>query len=272
MPIRKQEGYSTLELVIAIFFMGIMVFYSYQMLVRQKNMVVRVNQNVEATTILYDMRQLLKGDGCKENFQGLKVNERPGKILSLRAIKIKSDGTSIVENEFSVEPFISDNKNEENGYKSISHQENSLSKTGLRIKSYELSSLSNTGENTPKKPFLIVNFDRGKIKEEYPRKIQLYAEVKRNKILDCSLHPITNRGRAFRKLGGELYFEERYMNLGADQVIAPLNLKGGIFTSAPEEKCKRRLVGTLFYEKKEKVWKVCTKKGLRSLTEMRDFK
>lgn len=253
MLIKSQKGFSSTELLIAVAFMGIMVFYSYQMLLRQKRMVMRVNQNVEATTFVYEMRKLLQGSGCRENFRGFNRIQPPGNILSLKALKQFEDGTSEVSEVYNV----------------TTQEKEKASPTGLEVKSYELNPSGVNSSMRSDRTYLVITFERSGLKELFKKQIRIYTQEVNGTITDCSLVPFNKNQGFFAQNAGEIIFKGEKMNLGATYPIGTLSVKGGYYATKPIGGCNVRTEGTLFYDEKDKVWKLCTQAGVRPLIDKR---
>lgn len=253
MLIKNQRGFSSTELLIAIAFMGIMVFYSYQMLVRQKRVVIRVNQNVEATTHVFEMRKLLQGAGCRENFRGYNRIQGPGAIMSLKALRQFEDGTSEIREVFKVAGMIADKE----------------SSTGLEIESYQLTPSGVKSMMRSDRTYLVVTFARSELKETFQKQIRIYTQELNGVITDCSLVPFNKNQGYFAQNAGELLFKKEKINLGATLPIGTVSVKGGYYATPPLGGCHSQTAGALYYDKKDKVWELCTLNGVRKLVDKR---
>lgn len=216
-------------------------------------MVMRVNQNVEATTYVYEMRKLLQGSGCRENFRGFNRIQPPGNILSLKALRQFEDGTSEISEVYSV----------------TSLENEKPSSTGLEISSYELNPSGVKSSMRSDRTYLVVTFSRQGLNESFKKQIRIYTQEVNGTITDCSLVPFNKNQGHFAQNAGEVLFKGSKMSLGATAAKSELNVKGGYFATKPLGGCNRTTEGTLYYESKEKVWKICTFKGLRSLVDKR---
>lgn len=255
MLIRNQKGLSSTEILIAVSFLGIMVFFSYQMLLRQQNMVIKANQNVEATTILYEMRKVLSGPGCKENLAGLNRIVNPGNINSLKKITQFPDGTSEIE-----EVFVAKNT----GAKKFSE-------TGLKIQSYQLDPKGVKQTIRPDKTYLIVNFERGFDGPIMRKQIRIYTQETNGVITNCSLVPFIRSADNWLQVGSELQLKAEKLGVGTDQLTQKLNVKGGIFSTPPAGGCNQNSYGALFYNQISGHWELCTSKGIVSLIDNRSL-
>ena len=251
--IKNERGLSSTEVLIAIAFLGIMVFFSYQMLLRQQTMVKRVNQNVEATTLLFEMRKYLSGLGCKENLAGFSRILGPGTITSLKKLVTYPDGTSEIVNVFetsdlSKEPY---------------------SETGLKVRSYQLDP---KGLNEPirtDKTYLIVNFDRGFDGPGMRRQIKIYTQETNGVITNCSLVPFMRNSGAWLQVGNELKLKVDKVGVGTKDLRERLNIKGGLYATPPTGGCNQNSFGTVFFNSSAKAWELCTSKGVIPLTDSR---
>lgn len=253
MLIRNQKGLSSTEILIAVAFLGIMVFFSYQMLMRQKTMVMKVNQNVEATTILYEMRKILNGPGCKENLAGLNRIVAPGGVVTLKKLVQYPDGTSAVEEVFGV-------KNQ--GTKDFS-------KTGLSIQSYQLDPKGIKETLRPDTTYLIVNFDRGFDGPTMRRQIRIYTQETNGVITNCSLVPFVRNAGTWLQVGTELQLKVDKVGIGTEQLSQRLNIQGGLYVTPMAGGCNQNSYGSFYYNPTGQYWEVCTSTGVVPLIDNR---
>lgn len=251
----NELGLSSAEVLIAVAFLGIMVFFSYQMLERQKKVVNRANQNVEATTILYDMRKILTGPGCKENFSGYNRIAVTGTIRFLKRLTSFPDGTSSVEETYQV----------------AEHPEPFKSKTGLKIKSFSLNPRGLGEKLSPDKTYLVVHFDRTFAVGDFKRHIRLYTQETNGVITNCSLVPFARDSGGWAQEGRELKLLSDKLGVGTSELKDRLNIKGGLYATPPAGGCNKNTEGTLYFEPKKSSWVLCTRNGLIELRDKRSL-
>ena len=253
MLIKNQKGLSSTEILIAVAFLGIMVFFSYQMLMRQQTMVKKVNQNVEATTILFEMRKVLSGPGCKENLAGLNRIVAPGGINALKKLVQFPDGTSSIQQVFVAQ---------EAGA-------NTFSKTGLTIQSYQLDPKGIRETLRPDKTYLIVNFNRGFEGPILRRQIRIYTQETNGVITNCSLVPFMRSAGSWLQVGSELRLSVDKAGIGTEQLKQVLNIKGDLYATPPAGGCNENSYGGLFYNPNTGRWELCTSRGIIPLEDNR---
>lgn len=253
MLIKNQKGLSSTEILIAVAFLGIMVFFSYQMLMRQQMTVKKVNQNVEATTILFEMRKVLSGPGCKENLAGLSRIVEPGGINALKKLVQFPDGTSDIEQVFVAK---------EAGA-------NKFSKTGLTIQSYRLDPKGLRETLRPDKTYLIVNFDRGFGGPVLKRQIRIYTQETNGVITNCSLVPFMRSAGSWLQVGSELRLNVDKIGVGTDELKQSMNIKGEVYSTPPAGGCNENSYGGLFYNSTSGRWELCTSRGVIPLVDNR---
>ncbi len=251
----NERGLSSAEILISVSFLGIMVFFSYQMLERQKTMIKRVNQNVEATTLLFDMRKVLSGPGCKENLAGLNRIVVEGNIRLLKRLISYADGTSSVEEDFHV----------------AAHPQAYQSKTGLKIKAYSLNPRGLGEKLSPDKTYLIVDFDRTSADGAFRRQIRLYTQETNGVITNCSLVPFSRDSGGWSQEGRELKLRADKLGIGTTKLRERVNLRGGLYATPPVGGCNQNTEGAFFYNPDAKEWKLCTANGIVDLNDLRSL-
>jgi hypothetical protein len=251
--IKNEKGLSSAEILISVAFMGIMVFFSYQMLNRQKKMVVKVNQNVEATTVLFDMRKSLSGPGCKENLSGYGRILVAGNIQSLKKLVTYQDGTSTVQNIYGVNDS----------------QPEPFSKTGLSIQSYELNPRGIAESLMPDKTYLIVNFNRGEVEGTLRRQIRVYTQETNGVITNCSLVPFARDAGSWTQVGKELHLKVKSVGIGTSELTTKFSLKGGLYATPPVGGCNNQTYGSFYFNSEYGRWELCTNRGVLPLTDRR---
>lgn len=253
MLIRNQKGLSSTEILIAVAFLGIMVFFSYQMLMRQKIMVKKANQNVEATTLLFEMRKVLSGPGCKENLSGLNRIVAPGTINSLKKLVQFPDGTSDIEEVFATK----------------ARGGGSYSKTGLVVQSYQLDPKGIKETLRPDKTYLIVNFERGFEGPTMRRQIRVYTQETNGVITNCSLVPFIRSGGTWLQVGSELQLKAEKVGIGTGELTRKLNVKGGLYATPPAGGCNQNSYGSFYFNPAAGHWEVCVSNGVVPLVDNR---
>lgn len=253
MWIKDERGLSSAEILIAVSFLGIMVFFSYQMLERQKTMIIRVNQNVEATTLLFDMRKVLSGPGCKENLAGFNRIAVAGNVKFLKRLISYPDGTSSVEET----------------YQTSDRQDAYQSKTGLKIKSFALNPRGLGEKLSPDKTYLVVTFDRTHADGDFQRQIRLYTQETNGVITNCSLVPFSRDSGGWSQEGRELKLRANKLGIGTTELKERLNLKGSLYALPPDGGCNDKVEGAIYYNPQNKVWNLCTPTGLVELKDQR---
>lgn len=255
MWIKDEKGLSSAEILIAFAFLGIMVFFSYQMLMRQRRVVIKVNQNLEATTILYEMRKSLSGAGCKENLAGYSRILNPGTIKFLKRLIRFEDGTSEIEQIYPIIDIGGD----------------SFSETGLKIKSYELNPRGLNESLKTDKTYLLVDFHREEAEGPLRKQIRLYTKETNGVITNCSLVPFANETGSWAQVGKELQLKVKKLGVGTLDLSADVNILGGLNVSPPVGGCNSQSFGSIYFNNQVGYWELCTNRGVIPLVDKRVF-
>jgi len=246
---------SSIELLLSVAFLGIVVFFCYQMMMRQKRMVIKVNQNIEVTSLVHKMRNILMGVGCRENLAGFSRITPLGEITKLNNIVNFIDGTSSIEESFSTERG----------------QGADISETGLELEGFELNPQLRDMPVRSDRTYLSVHFKRSNLKESMTRTIRIFTKDTNGVITDCSLVPFTEGKSVWRQVGDALVFDSGFVNLKAQNLKGKLNIEGGLFVTSPLGQCSPTSRGVLYYSPRRAKWMLCTQRGEVALEDERFF-
>jgi len=249
----NEDGFGSTELLISVFFLLIMVFFSYQMLKRQEQTVIFANQNVEATTIIFQMRSLLVGAGCSENFSGMNRQSAEDEIKSLKKTIIYDDGTFEVKETFPVE----------------SYGVQDFSKTGLSVESYSLDPKAVNRSKRGDRVYLYVRFKRGEEREYLVKTITIYIQHKLGIIENCSLSPFARSLGKWTNFGKELIYKRGNVGIKTNNIKAALNIKGSLYVEKKLNTCDSSHRGIFGYDPRKKVWTICGPGGNLPLFDKR---
>lgn len=255
MLIKSKKGFISLELLLSICFLIVMVFFSYQMLTRQRETIIQANQEVEATGYLYEIKDILSRQ-CTFNFKGLSLSERTNQIKHVKELIEYEDGSSLEAKRFSRDEKVIKG-----------------SKTGLGIASYTLSPHSLKREVTAGKGYFIVRFDRGPEKRKLIKHFPVFVELKEGAISKCSLSPFT------RELGlwlekDNLLSVDKAVGFGVQKLTASINVhEGGLYIEKGTSQCLGKIdSGAVFWDTSTKKWFLCTHLGLEPLEDKIEVK
>ena len=250
MLISNRKGFISLELLLSICFLIVMVFFSYQMLTRQRETIIKANQEVEATGYLFEIKEILSRQ-CTLNFKGLTLNDRTNQIQSIKELIEYEDDTVLEKERFS--------------------RKDSLikgSKTGLSIASYTLSPRSLKRKVEPGRGYFIVRFSRGADKRVLTKRIPLFIQQQEGSISKCSLSPFP------RQLGlwlekDNLLTTKKAVGFGVEQLSASVNIhEDGLYVEKGMSQCKGvQDSGAIFWDTTLKKWHLCTSLGLEVLED-----
>lgn len=250
---KNQDGFGSTELLISVFFLLIMVFFSYQMLKRQEQTVVFANQNVEATTLIFQMRSLLVGGGCSENFSGFSRQLPEGNIKALKKTVIYDDGSFEVKETFPIE----------------SYGVQDFTKTGLKVAGYSLDPRGMNRTTRGDRVYLYVRFKRGAEKEYLIKTITIYIQENQGIIENCSLSPFARSLGKWTDLGKELTYKRGNVGIKTNDLKAALSVKGSIYVENNLNICDGSHRGVFGYDQKKKLWTICTQRGMEPLIDKR---
>ncbi len=246
---------SSVELLLSVAFLGIVVFFCYQMMMRQKRMILKVNQNIEVTSLVHKMRNILKGVGCRENLAGFSRITPLGEIMKINNIVNFIDGTSSIEESFSIERG----------------QGKDISETGLELVGFELNPQYLDKPARSDRTYLTIHFDRVELKEKMTQTIRIFTKDTNGVITDCSLVPFTEGKSMWRQVGDALTFEDGIINIDVKSPRGRLNVSGGVFVSSPLGQCSPSSRGVLYYSPQSGKWVLCTQRGEVTLADERIF-
>lgn len=219
-------------------------------------MVMRVNQNIEVTTVLNSIRETLSAGGCKENLAGFSRVTPRGQITQLNEVLKFLDGTSTVNEKFSTKR--GEGKN--------------WSVTGLELAGFSLDPKGLGETIRPDRTYLLVHFLRGELNEELQRTIRLYTKETNGVITDCSLVPFVKNQEQWQQVGAKLKFLGSAIGVGTQDFSTPLNIEGGVFSTAKLVSCSPSSLGLLQFNESAGHWTLCTRRGVISLLDKGDLK
>lgn len=215
------------------------------MIKEQKKMAIISNQNVEVSEIIYKMKSLLSGNGCKENLAGLEKSKIKENLKFLKTSIIFPNGDEEIMRRFYT--------NNESGI--ISH-------SGLTIREYGHSMLNN-------QDYLDVVFNRHYDGATFIKKIPLYFTFFDNgRIKSCSLWPIKSTKELWESQSGILHLSKNFnLKINNSKSVHKLNLSGLLYVSGVLNRCDNDSIGTIAWNKLTKKFMICHKNELISLTD-----
>ena len=248
--ISSSKGFSTVEAIVSLGFLIILIFFSWQMLEKQKEIVIKSNQDVELTSIVFDIRQALRGDSCTQNFSGLSLDS--DKINSIRMYaKDSQDITTL--------------------YPTDENSEEVTSETGIKVSSYRLDPIGKNNRRREGMTYLKIVFDRGQKLGKVVREIKIYTKIKDYSISKCSLNPFSEGKDLWKEQGNRLLTQMKSLQINSEKNIGTLNIKGGVFVHKSVIPCSRDQRGMIFWNASENRWEICKERGEVSLEDRRVF-
>ena len=249
MWIKKQEGLTSIELIISAGFLIVLIFFSWQMLERQKGSVIKANQDVEATGVVFEIRQALRGRACKENFSGLNINTNPDVIQNIKALSHDDEIQMIYDSGETLKE----------------------SKTGLSLLKYELNPIGLNHRKRDGLTYLKIHFDRGDNLGTTTREIKIFVKETDYKIIDCSLNPFLDTNIFWQDQGNFLSSTVEYFQINSKQRIGTLNIHGGLFVEPSVVNCSNDQWGSIFWSESERQWLSCRRHGVENFSDKRIF-
>lgn len=219
-------------------------------------MVIRVNQNIEVTTVLNNIRDTLSAGGCKENLAGFSRITPRGQIKQLNEVLKYLDGTSSINQKYSIERG----------------QGASWSQTGLELVGFSLNPKGLDETIRPDRTYLLIHLLRAQLEEEIVRSVRLYTKETNGVITDCSLVPFVNTQEIWEQAGVELKLKGDSLSIGTQESTALLNVKGGIYSTAKLVACSADSLGLIQMDERQGLWTLCTKRGVIPLLDRGDLK
>lgn len=249
MWIKKQEGLTSIELIISAGFLIVLVFFSWQMLERQKSTVIKANQDVEATGVVFEIRQALRGRACRENFSGLNISTNSEVIKNIKVLSY-DDEIQMIYN---------------------SGEKLKESKTGLSVSSYELKPVDLNHRKRDGLTYLKIHFDRGDNLGRTTREIKIFVKEIDYKIIDCSLNPFLDMNIFWQDQGNFLSSTVEHFQINSEERIGTLNIQGGLFVEPSVVNCSNDQWGSIFWSESERQWLSCRRHGVESFSDQRIF-
>lgn len=247
--LRREDAFISTELAISIFFLGTLTLFSWQMLKRQESITLNVNNEIEATGALFEIRQALRGFSCNENFSGLELSTPEGVIKGIKAQSLV--GEAFVST-YPVGEMIN------------------LFPSELIIHSYALTPLDESNHKREGVTYLNVTFS-GKKNEILVRQIKLFIKFSQNKITECSLNPLGEYSYFWNDNGHALTSKMKFFQINSDKTVGTLNLQGGLIAYPTVIGCNSQQLGTLYWSKAYRKWMICGPEGIHKLDDSRVF-
>lgn len=247
---KSEDAFISIEVLISLSFLVVLLFFSWQMLERQKRIIVRANQNVEATGVLFEIRQALRGNLCTENFSGLDPVTSKGVIEN---IKMEVNGES---DWFTLFP---------------AGEEVKGSQTHLVLSGYALDPIGMNKRRREGLTFLKVFLEGHNGGEQLEEEIKLFVKLRNGKIAECSLNPFSDANYFWKDNGTGLSSQADYFQINSDKSVGTINLSGGLIVHPTVLGCNFSQRGTLFWSEKEKRWMICSAEGLVPFNDPRVF-
>ncbi len=220
------------------------------MIERQKRIIINANLNVEATGILFEIRQALRGSSCTENFSGLSLNTDPGIIES---IKMEYDNGTEWPRVFPTGEIVEG------------------SPGNLKIASYSLDPIGKSQRKRDGVSFLKVNFTGPKENEQIHKEVKLFVKMINGKISECSLNPFSDSHYFWKDQGDFLSSSFEYFQINSEKTYGTLNLFGGVIVTPSVLGCNHNQIGTIFWSEENKNWMICKNEGFTPFNDSRVF-
>lgn len=213
-----QRGFSTIELMITLGFLGAVVYGGISVLEKQKSNIIRANQEIQMTTLTHELRKVLqKRAQCQRSFQGLKPNTSKEEVSSF----YQRRPTSMAPNT-----WVKVYGNEDIQKITEGPAQLSLASYGLSHSDPEVGPEDQTTE-------LIIRFDRGPIfkqSERYPtKKIKIFYELNSDQtIRTCALTPLQQESPYWELdyTYGQLTYKGQALGVSQNSPEADLDIKG----------------------------------------------
>jgi len=249
LKIKNQEGFSKLEMVFSIGLLLIVISFSWMMLEKQKEYLLRSNQNLEITATLHQIKLLLEGKGCTENFSGLSYNKRESAIEGIKGIDAKD------------QLFYWFRVKEPLGKRELH----------LSIDSYSLRTESRQNQSGQAQiSYLDIEFNRGQALGQSVEPIKIYIQSKSLPFIDkCSLHPFSRENDLWKDQNEGLIMDGDTLSINTQSSTSSLNILGGLYVESSVIKCNRDQWGTLMWDTIQNRWVICQERGLTSLEDKR---
>lgn len=248
--LRHEDGFISVEAVISIFFLGVLTFFSWQMLKRQESIIINANHQVEATGAVFEIRQALRGTSCSENFSGLNLSTPEGVI---KGIKVESQVGEGFVSAYPVDEMIK------------------LSPSELIIDSYALSPLDEFGRKREGITYLKVKFSGKKKNESLTKEIKLFIKLSQSKITECSLNPFSEYFYFWNDNGHSLTSNMKYFQINSNKTVGTVNLQGGLIVYPTVIGCDRAQWGTLYWSESDRKWIICGREKYLQFDDSRVF-
>jgi len=199
-------------------------------------MVMNANHQVEATGVLFEIRQALRGASCRENFSGFNLSTPEGTI---KRIKIESQDGHGVTSAYPVGEMIK------------------FSPSELIIDSYALSASNESNLKKEGIAYLKVRFSGKKDNEIFVRYIKLFIKLSQNKITQCSLSPLREHSYFWNENAHSLTSNLEFFQINSHKTVGTLNLRGGLIVYPTVIGCNDSQWGTLYWSEIEHKWMIC---------------
>jgi|GEM_PF-6546813 hypothetical protein len=215
----NQKGFSTVELLITLGFLGAVIYGGISVLEEQKKQIIQANQEIQMTAITHDLRQLLKRrEQCQRSLQGLNPNTSADKIKHFYQ---KEQGAFSPTNSWV------------HAYSNEDILKISQGAAQLGIKSYSLNDSDIEVGPEDKTTELIIKFNRGSLLDNeirYPtKKIKLFYELNtQGEIRTCSLTPLKKESPYWKinTLKKQLIYSGEALGIALNSPEADLDIQG----------------------------------------------
>lgn len=234
---KNQRGLSTLEVIMSVGFLAALVIVCSHIFKKQQIEMINAIQDIEITSTINEMRQVLKGEeSCTASFENKKIGSRDIKVIK----KIVQYPSSDEFEEIEAFPLFQ--------YGRISFGEYKLKISDYRLTNYS----SKKGESKEQALKLLVTFDKGlpdlEAKNFSVKEVKLYANVDSlGRVESCSLSKKVDNDGPFISLDGHMVKEFGGVGLGTNLIPSPLSIKNGIqLLEVKNDQCGPQEEGIIF--------------------------
>lgn len=234
---RNQKGFSTLEILISVGFLGGLILVCSHIFKKQQVEMINVIQKIEITSTVNEIRAALKdGDACTSSFENKKIGSRDIKVIKKI---VQFPNTDEIE-EIDAFPLFQ--------YGRVSFGEHKL-----KISDYLIEPFSDSVMKTKTKPlYLSITFDKGipsiGSRNIEVRNIKFYGTTdKVGRIESCSLNNSADGDSPFFEVEGESVKGSGFIGIGTNFIPSALSISGGIqFQEILTKDCNQTNNGVIF--------------------------
>lgn len=221
----NNNGFSKIEVLISILFLSAAGVFGFQMFERQKIATVKSTQEIETTTFLNDLRDILVDeDNCISTF--------------LPSFESKQDRKVFIVNEIIKSVYDPNDKE----YYDISIFRSSVSgseKIGSSFLSIKSMRLIESKESEYK---FEIEFDRGVGKNlSFVKKIPIYTKVVKDNLVSCSISPLVEKSSVWIESDDQLTFKnDKALSINTSLNSSSLNIKGPLLILESSDSCAKK--------------------------------